>query len=310
MHPERRAYFSSARPVVAVATCVAMTLPNLYLLYEQQFYSLKIHLIEQGTPSLGELVVSDIVYLAAVAAYAAPAVLALCLILPRGHEVLRTIVMDWPSNRAVIAVIALAPILLPAVCLPLAGIPARGSWANPAYFFIPLWLVSAPRLLVTLRATAAIFGLASAFAIIGVLISPFLMVLAFRYQPPNLAQPLEQLAQVATQMWRNRTGDPLSLVSGPAAWHISFYGSDHPSIFPNQSRFQSQDEIAADLSRHGLLIAFPVDREVLLPDVYGIEVLKDTERFYVTLPIKFLGMSRPPVSYVLVIRTPTTRAGH
>jgi hypothetical protein len=58
------------------------------------------------------------------------------------------VVADWRGVRAVVACITFAPVVLPLLLAP-ADILLHSPWNAPAFFFVPLTALSAPRLLVT-----------------------------------------------------------------------------------------------------------------------------------------------------------------
>ncbi len=310
LHPDRRSYFRSARPYLAAATCVIVLAPNLYWLIRHDFISITYHVLaEQRRVAMGgsnhalTIIFRSIVVVAAFIGSLSPALVALWLCLrPFTVAMARTIARDWPVRRATVGCIAFAPIVLPLVLMPLAGIASRDPWNYPAYFFVPLAIVSAPGLVVTYRATVAIVGAVAAVTLLVLAVSPLLMVANFIVAKDEDAAPLGTLARIATDEWHSRTGQPLEFVNGSArlAWAVTFYSTDHPRTAPDSNDDMSRAELEKFWNEKGVLgICGAV--ELWCNEVFE-KALPAAQRMQITVANRFLGLHRAPVSYMLYLQ--------
>jgi 4-amino-4-deoxy-L-arabinose transferase-like glycosyltransferase len=298
LHPRRNAYLRSPRPYLAAVVCLAVVAPHVHWLMANNFISVREYVAwtHPADPT------TALRYVGAFAAYLAPALLVLWLVLPSTTRgTVWAILRGWPPRRRVVACIALVPVILPLLVLPLAGIAPRVAWMYPAFFFAPLAVVAAPELTIGLRTVAAVVGSVAALALAIAVVSPALMIGNFLTAAPERQEPLAALADAATDAWRSRVGRPLTLVGGsqPLVWHVSFYSDDHPLATPSSARVTSDAETVERWQREGVLGACHVNNtgchRLFTP------LQPAPERIELTLPVRFLGIERPPRGYVLFI---------
>ena len=300
LHPQARAYLTSSRPYVAALTCAVVLAPNLYWLAVNELISIKFQISAQ--PDDPPLRVAALVAwcIAAYVAYLSPAWVAIWWIFrPWTAEMLRSTARDWPPLRRCIACIAFAPAVLALLAFAVAGVGLNDAWLQPALFFVPLAIVSAPALRVTRRAVTLAVGSVAALATLVLLISPLLMVLAFLTQQPSRVEPSAALARTATDLWRARTGQPLASVSGSfhPSWQVSFYSADHPALVPSSNRLVAEAQVERTWREQGVLAV--CRKEERWCNAWLARALPTAERIEITLPVTFLGMSREPATYVL-----------
>jgi 4-amino-4-deoxy-L-arabinose transferase-like glycosyltransferase len=310
LHPKGRSYLCSPRPYLAAAVCAFVLSPNLYWLVEHDFISIRLHVMQERTADQPlSLVAHALRFAGAFAALSSPALIALWLCLrPWSAAMTRSVIADWRGRRAVIACIALAPVALPLMLLAPAGIPLHSPWNVPAFFFVPLAALSAPRLLVTYRAVAVMAGTVATLAIAALVLSPVLMIGNFIVAKAENIEPVIFLARFATKTWHDSTGGPLEFVSGSerAAWSVTFYSPDHPKVFPGYSEFLPPAEVQRRWKERGVLgICNAV--ESACTEMFDA-ALPQAKRVEVTLPVTFLGFSHPAESYVLYLQPAAGRA--
>jgi len=304
LHPQRRSYLRSPRPYLAVLICALVLAPNLYWLAEHDFISIRLHVAEERSTDHPLAVVAHALsFVGAFVALSSTALLAFWLCLrPWSAAMARSLVADWRGVRAAVACITIAPVVLPLVLLVPAGILLHSPWNAPAFFFVPLAALSAPRLLVSYRAVAVMVGAVAAAAIVVLALSPVLMIGNFIRVKPENAEPFIPLARFATETWHTRTGRPLEFVSGSghAAWSLSFYSPDHPKVFPGYSEFLLQAEVERLWHERGVLgVCHAAETECI--EVFET-ALPRAARVDVTLPVTFLGFDRAAESYVLYVQ--------
>ncbi len=304
LHPNCRAYLRSPRPYLAAAICALVLAPNLCWLVSNQFASITFHVMLEQSIGLAAVLVNSLSCIVAYFAYLSLAALVLWLCLrPWTSAMVRSIVSDWPAKRNIVACIAFLPVFAPILLMPLAGIAVHSPWTFPAYFFVPLAIVSAPRLLVTYRAAAAALAAAILFSLLALVLSPILMVANFLLGKPDHVAPYAALSRIATDAWHSRTGRPLEFVTGTTyrAWYVTFYSPDHPKYSPTPSRIFSRAEIEDGWNEHGVMgICGRVDSACT--QLFA-RALPGAERVELTIPNTFMGLHRPPESYVLFVQT-------
>ncbi len=234
-HPGRKAYFGSVRPYLSLAVALAVFAPHVVWLIENGAPPLRYlgevsHLgyaaaahnaLETLLGSLAEnaLAVGLVVYVARLSPSEAFAVARSRLANPRVQ---------------VIAILALAPLALSlAACLTL-----QSKLVTPmlqgTFSLVPLLAMETlgRRRVARLADIAARVGV----AVIVIALPLSAAVVAgwvWLSDNPKLIEPRREVAEAATQLWREKTGLPLAYVGGSYAYGdaVAFYSADHPHSF-------------------------------------------------------------------------------
>jgi len=130
IHPNRRTYFRLARPYIAATTYIVGLVPHFIWLMHAEFMPIS-RLSSAVFQPLVLAFVGSLRHLAAYVAYLLPALVAIQVFLRPSFQ---SLCQDWPPMRRVVACIALAPIILPAVLFPLFGLAPNAPWLYPAFF--------------------------------------------------------------------------------------------------------------------------------------------------------------------------------
>lgn len=304
LHPDRRAYLRSPRPYLAAATCMIVLAPNLFWLVKNRFISITYHVVLEQGAGAAAVLLNTLSCAAAYVAYLSLAFIILYLCLrPWTAVMVRSIVRDWPAKRRIIACFAFVPGVLPILLMPLTGIAVHSTWIFPAYFFVPLAIVSAPRLPISSRATAVTLGVVVLFSIVVLFTSPLLMIADFIFAKPDRAAPYIALSRIATDLWHERTGRMLEFVTGTTyrAWYVTFYSRDHPRYFPNPGSIATRAEVEKGWNERGVL-AICGSADTGCDEVFR-RSLPGAERVEITVPNTFLGLRRVPETYVLYLQS-------
>ncbi len=122
-------------------------------------------------------------------------------------------------------------------------------------------------------------------------------------------QPYQEVARVATRIWRQRTGAPLHYVAG-THWYeneIAFYSPDRPHAFKAFHYAEALWVTPARLARDGLLsVCVATDARCLRRTARF--VTSGTTRAEVTLARRFLGHVARPVRFVITVIPPARSA--
>ena len=304
LHPNRLTYLHSPRPYLAVAACVIVLAPNLYWLIQNHFISITYHVALERSIGLTAVALNTLSSAAAYVAYPSLAFIILWFCLrPWTAVMVRSVVGDWPAKRKIIGCIAFLPGVLPILLMPLTGVAVHSPWTFPAYFFVPLAIVSAPRLPLTYRATAATLGAVVLFSVLVLVTSPLLMAVDFMIAKPDRAAPYAALSSIATDLWHNRTGQMLEFVTGTTyrAWYVTFYSRDHPRYFPSPSHVATPAEVEKVWNERGVLAICGL-ADTWCDELFG-RSLPGAERVVITVPNTFLGLRRAPETYVLYFQS-------
>ena len=310
LHPDRRAYWRSVRPYLAGAICILLVSPNLIWLYQNEFVSLYGHVIieRHRVESAGSnrFLAALMISWMSVLAYCAeliPVFFALWFCLLRRRQAFSIVLTDWNARRAMVACLAGVPIVLPFLLLPLAGIALRDPWNYPAYFFAPLVVLSAPRLLVTRRAQTTVIGAVAMAAILALLFSPLAMIAEF-YSRGSESQPLAALSQAATDLWHDRMKTPLRFVGGSLypSWALTFYSPDHPHVLPGSAHIVDLATVEQQWRDLGVL-GICGQSDSACNAVLSL-ASPDAEKVNLTLPVTFLIFHLPSVDYELYVQPP------
>ena len=250
------AYLRSAAPWITVAVGALVITPHLVWLYANDFlpftYATAGH--ERGLVSG---LVSAPSYLAGAAAYVVvPVLLALAALRP-SRDALVDIIAPATPQRRFAATAFWAPLLLPALVAPLAGVSITGLWSMPAWALLPVVLLSTPLARLDRRSLVRV-------AVVAVVLPPLMIAAApavaiFAHRSGDLSPAATQsrlLAQRVAHEWRRRTDRPLRTVAGEAdlALGVAFYLPGRPMAYPDFNRTISPWIDPTRLRREGIAI--------------------------------------------------------
>src|SRR5262249_25595550 len=133
----------------------------------------------------------------------------------------------WPSDRErrFIAAILWAGFLSPIVASLAFKMRLNALWTMPCWALLPALPLSAPGVVMTRRAAAAVLAGAYAIPLAALAISPFVALRALEHGPDNQAAYYEPLAREVDRRWPQVSARPLRYVAGPEglAWGCTFY---------------------------------------------------------------------------------------
>src|SRR5262249_51221883 len=171
-HPRWRDYFRSPAPWMSIAVGAALLAPNIATLFEYHFYAFTYASASHADASFASVAESFGGYLAGVF-YLAGSLLVLQIAAAPRAAVWREIV--WPSDpeRRFIAVILWAGLLSPIVAALAFKMRLNALWTMPCWALVPALVLSAPGVMVTRRAAAAVLAAAYVMPLVALVASPF-----------------------------------------------------------------------------------------------------------------------------------------
>jgi 4-amino-4-deoxy-L-arabinose transferase-like glycosyltransferase len=244
----RAAYFRSPAPWITVAVGLAALSPHLLWLARHHFeafsYAVGVHADKSFSASLSHA----LGYVAGAFAYVAVPLVIVAIMAWRGGVSLADLVWPAEQERRLAAAAFWAPLLLPAVAMPLADVEITPLWSMSAFTLLPVVLLSPPALAVREIDTRRILGLALALPLVALIAAPAVAVLAQRAGPPPASAQARLLAQEVERDWHAAIPQPLRFVGGNAdlAYGVIAYAVEAPRALPDLP-----PPSAAELKRDG-----------------------------------------------------------
>jgi 4-amino-4-deoxy-L-arabinose transferase-like glycosyltransferase len=236
-HPRRRDYLASPAPWAAMVTGAVLLAPNFASLVAYDFqpfkYTAESHVGTTFVPVLDGIAnyLSGVLYLAG-------AWLVLQIAAAPGRSAWREVL--WPSapERRFLAVIMWVSLLSPIVIAFALKLSLNALWTTPCWALLPALALSAPGLVVTRRAAAAVLVAAYAVPLVALAASPFVALRVLNNGVDNLQAHYSLVAREIDRRWPQVSDRPLRYVAGPEglAWGCTFYCRDRPRAFPSFSR--------------------------------------------------------------------------
>jgi len=221
VHPARWRYLGSWSPCLSTIAGLAVMAPNLFWLktngLQPLHYAYQVH----AAPSLWAILGADLRYLAEAPAYMALGLIAFWVVVRPGRTTLAGAL--WPR----------APqILLPPISAPFLGFIPTPLWTMQSWFLLPILLLSFEEVQMPRPATKRLLMLLAALTGGTLLVSPAVAVA--RHLHPDRRAYYRGAAQMLTQLWRESTGRPVTIVRGDPemAYAIGYYSPDHPDPAP------------------------------------------------------------------------------
>ena len=255
-HPDRRRYWRSFAPYLAVAAFLLTIAPHAIWLVQANGVTFEYAGSKFGFEVRQTLGWVAMTALAPVAFFALPLALLLGVNRLRWQASL-AMLRRWSaqSRHASIGLLAFAPFLL-TLLWGLVGVKVSLSYTIPIFFLVPILIVLTLPEAVTPRVMRRL-ATASSFAMLAVvLIAPLLGYARFRADTRAAVEPRAEVAINLTSLWRAKFSRPLRLVAGSTAYAsaIPFYSQDAPSQLINFTARAAPWVTAERLARDGLLI--------------------------------------------------------
>jgi len=309
-HPARAHYFASAAPYIAIAVAAAICAPHLWWLATSGAPPLRylarisaqnpLAMARDAAAAFFGASAQNGVVVAVVAYVARPS-------LSEAAAGLRARWADWRFRF--LATLAVAPLVLSVVAALALRTPLSTNMMIGVFSLTPLLAIEAfgARGLARLRLIAA--RLVAALTLGAFAASPALAVARAWLSHDNAdIEPRKELAEAATQWWREKTGRPLAYVAGTTFYEngIAFYSSDRPHVFVGFEYFRNQWVTPRALADGGLLAACVWDDALCLAET-ALFATPQAKRTRITLAHDALGHEGKPVSFIVTAIPPWTR---
>jgi 4-amino-4-deoxy-L-arabinose transferase-like glycosyltransferase len=305
MHPRRFDYLRSPAPWVAAVVGLIVLAPHLHWFFttggQTLAYAHRVH----GSSSMAALLWLAVSSTVSAIGYVAVVLLAYVLIVRPSRQILRATFWPDDSDRRMLVVLWAAPLLLPIVVMPLSGIKYSALWTLPAWFLLPIVLLS-PQQAVVQRLDAV--RLAFVVLCMSLLVLAASPAVAWARFAGEQAKPgrahYAAVGKELTRLWRLNAKEPLKLVGSNTdfANATSFYGSDHPRPW-NFGDLQLTPWIAENRPpRDGWAAVCPADAPGCLAFVdRAVANAEGVIRREFDHAATFLGRRGPPVRFIFVL---------
>ena len=256
VHPARRAYYRSTAPYVAAGVCAALVLPHLIWLVHAQAPPVAYiwartglglaSAVRYAAELAGAVALFHGVVMLTVAAAAYPA-------LGFGQKVWRNKV--WRDERLLL-VLACSPVIATIVFGILFELKISSNMMIGTFPLVPLLMVKVVAPAASPQIYRASKWMALGVAAGAVLASPAIAYVAAGGEDPAAQEPRRELAEFATQLWRQRVGQPLRIVAGSDPYEnaVGFYSADAPAVFIGFSNVKAPWITPGKLGQDGLLV--------------------------------------------------------
>ncbi len=253
LHANRRRYYRSVSPYLSVVVCLAMILPHVVWLFDNDFLPFK-H-IESLAAYSDETILWHLMSFAGGGILFNTGIIGLVWLARRLSPATGDTPAIDPTKLPYLLVLAVGPYLLTIEVAIVGHIRLSPSFSIPIFFLVPLITVLA--LCPDSRRLMQIATIAGALVIIVPLAaSPLIHSLRPQFDKGAVALPLRAVAERAVAAWHETTSAPLRLVAGspPYATEAAFYSGEDTSEFIGFDMTHSPWVSANRIKEQGLLV--------------------------------------------------------
>jgi len=307
-HPKRLDYLRSAAPWMSTVAGLVVLAPHLHWYFTTGGETLTYVYERQGNVSTAGLLWALVPYVIGGIGYVSVLLVAYALMVRPDRRLIRETL--WPSDpgRRMLVVLLVVPLLLPLVVSPLAGIKFTPLWTMPAWFLLPIVLLSPPQAMVSRLDAVRLAFVVLCISLAVLAASPAVAWARFTQEQTKPRAHSAAVSQELTRAWRKAVQGPLAIVAGDLdlASAVTFYSPDHP-LFWSYNRPASTPWITdAERARRGWAAVCPA----IEPTCVSLMQRADAKSAGVTRvefdhAAKFLGRRGPTMRFVFVLVPPS-----
>jgi len=300
-------YFTSAAPWITILCGLLVLSPHLFWLYVNGFPSFSYALIAQGGRTLASSAGSIAGYLGGIVAYGL-VIAGIAWVATRpSRAAIADMFRPAEDRRRFVAITFATMFLLPVAIALAARSQLTSLWTMPAWFLLPLILLSPAAIAVSRAALARVLTLALAVPVAAVLVAPSIAWVIHRNGLAGNAGYYQPLAAAVDKVWRNASTQPLQFIAGDGdlAYGTAFYLSRRAIVFPDENRQLAPWVMRADVATAGIVLVCPaiesgcVERIKTYAGNFPRFALDE-----VTVVNRYLGIDGPPRNFAIVTVTP------
>ncbi len=162
--------------------------------------------------------------------------------------------------------VGLGPLLLTLILSLVLGTNLRAGWGMPLLTWSTILLMM--YLQPTITKTRLYSFIATIFVLLALMLTGYRLSITHSSTTTSANFPGKEIAKRITTMWHGRYHTPLAYVAG-SRWvggNISFYSSDHPSVFVEWKQDRAAWIDLADLQRNGAVFVWEISANETLPE--------------------------------------------
>jgi 4-amino-4-deoxy-L-arabinose transferase-like glycosyltransferase len=308
-HPRRFDYLRSAAPWVSAVAGLIVLAPHLHWYFTTGGQTLTYATERHGNVSMAGLFWALVPYAIGGIGYVSVLLAAYALMVRPDRRTLRATL--WPSDpdRRMLVVLLLVPLLLPLVVSPLVWIKFTPLWTMPAWFLLPIILLSPPQAMVSRLDAVRLAFVVLCISLVLLAVSPAVAWVRFTQEQTKPRAHSAAVSQELTRVWRETMQRPLAIVTGDMdlADAVPFYSPDHPLFWSYNRPAWTPWITDAERARHGWAAVCPAvaEGECLSLMERARAQSAGVTRVEFEHAAEFLGRRGPTVRFVFVLVPPT-----
>jgi hypothetical protein len=303
----RRDYFRSAAPWIIIAVGTLVIAPHLVYVATHGWRTFEWTFSSHPAADLWSTLRSGVGYVAGTAGYiAAPILIAFIAARPTSTAIRD---MVWPpeSDRRLVVLVFLIPLLLPVLAALLVGGKLVSIWGLAGVVTLPVIILSSGRIELTRTAMLRILALAIAVPLLALIASPVIAFAIHRFGTDTDSPHYRLVAQAVEKVWRETTDRPLRIV-GSYENLLSgtlFYYRDRPSGYDIAGPRMTPWINDMRLARDGIAMVCPADNVLCMSALNTrAEHAPGGKRADVEISRSYMGYQTPAQRFVIATVPP------
>jgi 4-amino-4-deoxy-L-arabinose transferase-like glycosyltransferase len=266
-HPDRRRYFASPAPYVALLVLAAGLAPHVLWHLHTAIGPME-YMASKGSPRYGLILAKAGLFVVGCAALHALLGVILAWLWSRdsaGPAADRSAMVSSASDpigdRRALAIFALGPFLVTVLIALVGSVRINTHFAIPIFALSPLAAIVWLRLGIDAATLRRLATLAAAWLLLLLVVAPVAGAWTLRGNVELAAEPRQAVAERVTALWRTEIGRKLAVVAGTESYALgtTFYSPDHPSDFTAFATAYAPWIDADRLRRDGLAVICRAD---------------------------------------------------
>ncbi len=304
--PGWQAFYRSRRFPAMVGAFLLVLAPHLVWLH-QTGYTTFSYVDTNKAESFSRLVRASFNFVAAQLLWLTPMLLVLAAATPRRWERARS-AFRWRTATWVHRfwlILLFGPLVFTLLAAWASFTRLSAPWGIPLWFAVSTVLLYAPDFEENDLDITRLVGIAAAVGLAALLIAPLVRSADYWTANATALEPRREAAELLSELWKKRTGRPLTNVAGSQAYSsaVTFYAPDHPSEFvefePRYAPWMTPER----LRKGGLAIVCASDDRVCL-DAARRYASPSAERVSASLSKSFLWFRGPAHTLQFIIEPP------
>lgn len=280
--------------------------PHLVWLH-QTGYTTFAYIDTNKAENLARLVRSSFNFVIAQLLWLAPVLIVLAMATPRRWDRALS-AFRWktatPSHRLWL-VLLFGPLVFTLLAAWMSFTRLSAPWGIPLWFAASAVLIYAPDFEEYDLDIPRLFAISGVIGLAALLVAPLVRIGDYWTGNATALEPRREAAELLSELWRKRTGKPMTNVAGSQSYSssVAFYAPDHPSEFvefePRYAPWMTPER----LRKGGLAIICAADDRVCLSAAAKYSA-PSAERITVSLNKSFLWLRGPAHTLLFIIEPP------